>query len=511
MARTRTRPAGTDAPGGEPPETGPKPPARRTRAAAKPPEPAGSSPPAPEPPKRRRSTRSEADTSAEPPAPPKARTVRPKPEAPDPEASRPERPKAEGPRAEAPRSEAPRRRRRDQDAPQAATAEPAGPAGEAPPQAQAPASAEGATQWQPMRRRRSRWGRRRERREQVPQTPEAAARAEAARAEAAQKKAQRKAEQQRKEAERRAQQQARREEQRRRQQAQQEAQAQRRAARKRQAFGSTWWSARWTAVLETFGWAARVGRGAEYARQGAVRDLHMDEWGVVTAHVQGSRPEPYTVELSIVHLPDDVWNRILEEMSKDALLAAKLLAGEMPEDIEDAFYAAGVTLFPYEGQEILAACSCPDQVNPCKHIAAVFYTLAQEFDRDPFLIFRFRGRSAEQVAAALRALRAESETVEEDGEVVVSADEPLPLDQCLDRFWTLGEAHAAFRVAIAPPATPGAVLLRLGQPNGWDGARGFIFTMAPYYQALSEKALAAAYAEDSTGNGQPIAAPAASA
>ncbi len=260
------------------------------------------------------------------------------------------------------------------------------------------------------------------------------------------------------------------------------------------AFGETWWSARWTAVLETFGWAARVARGAEYARLGMVRDLYMDEYGVITARVQGSRPEPYTVELSMVHLTQEQWDAVLHEMSQNALLAAQLLAGDMPQDIEEVFFNVGVTLFPYDGQEIYADCDCPDQVNPCKHIAAVFYTLAQEFDRDPFLIFRFRGRDGEQVAAYLRALRAEA-GIEEVEEPALLEPEILPLAECLDSFWKGGEVLDTLRLQIAPPVTPGAVLLRLGQPNGWDGARGFIFTMAPYFQALSERALQAAYAE----------------
>ncbi len=517
MPRPRTRrPAGTEA---EPPQVPPT-----DASAAFSSAPAGDAPVRPRRPRKAKAEPAEATPPVATPAVRRPRSIR-KPDsgnappvAPEPSAEAPIRP----------------RRRRAQPKTVESTPEASAPLSvpspASPPSPQAIGAAsesEGsqspAGEGQPSRRRRGRgyWSRRREKREQAAASlDQALGKGDEAAVQRSQKRTQRKAEtpeQQRRKAEaasgrseRRAQQQqTRREEQKRRQQ---EAQAQRRAQqqnRKRPTFGSTWWSARWTAVLETFGWAARVARGAEYARQGAVRDLNMDEWGVVTALVQGSRPEPYLVELSMVHLPDEIWERILAEMSNNALLAAKLLAGEMPEDIEEAFYAAGMTLFPYDGQEILAACSCPDQVNPCKHIAAVFYTLAQEFDRDPFLIFRFRGRSGEQIAAALRALRAEAETVEEE-EILPATDEVLPLDQCLDRFWTIPESLHSFRVAIAPPATPGAVLLRLGQPNGWDGARGFIFTMAPYYQTLSEKALAAAFAEVSASNGQALATPAAS-
>ena len=257
-------------------------------------------------------------------------------------------------------------------------------------------------------------------------------------------------------------------------------------------------------MLETFGWAARVARGAEYARLGAVRELEIDDQGAVTAKVQGSRPEPYDVYLSMVNLTPEAWDSVLLEMSNNALLAATLLAGEMPQDIEEAFFATGVTLFPYDGQDILAECSCPDQVNPCKHIAAVFYRLAAEFDRDPFLIFRLRGRTKEQVAAALRALRAEAQTIEEEAPALPD-DSVRPLADCLADFWKCGEGLANLRVAITPPVTPGAVLLRLGQPNGWDGARGFIFSMAPFYLALSERALQAAFAEAAEESGSPEA------
>jgi uncharacterized Zn finger protein len=264
-------------------------------------------------------------------------------------------------------------------------------------------------------------------------------------------------------------------------------------------FAQTWWSERWTAMLNNFGWKARVARGAEYASQGAVRDLDMDEYGQVYANVYGSRPEPYAVTLALVHLADEEWDRVLAEMSNNLLLAATLLNGEMPRDIEEPFFQAGVTLFPYEGQEILTECSCPDQVNPCKHIAAVFFHMAVEFDRDPFLIFRLRGRSAEQVQAALRALRAEAEQVE-DEDLPNPELEARRLDEGLEGFWKAGDGIDRFRVSIEPPVTPGAVLLRLGQPQGWDGARGFIFTMAGYYEALSSRALQTAYSEGSQAN-----------
>ena len=91
-------------------------------------------------------------------------------------------------------------------------------------------------------------------------------------------------------------------------------------------------------------------------------------------------------------------------MAGQALFAAQLLAGEMPQDIEEAFAAAGVSLFPDRRGDLDTDCSCPDWANPCKHVAATHYILGEQFDEDPFLLFRLRGRTQEQILAALRAL-----------------------------------------------------------------------------------------------------------
>ena len=92
-------------------------------------------------------------------------------------------------------------------------------------------------------------------------------------------------------------------------------------------------------------------------------------------------------------------------MASRAVFLAKLLSGEMPEEIEEAFAASATTLFPASGDNVVTACSCPDWENPCKHVAAVFFLMAEAFDDDPFLIFAWRGRDKEALLAELRARR----------------------------------------------------------------------------------------------------------
>jgi len=172
-------------------------------------------------------------------------------------------------------------------------------------------------------------------------------------------------------------------------------------------FGATWWGQRWIEALERLGYeyAARLRRGRSYARQGRVHDLEV-EGGEITARVTGSRPRPYQVTIRVAALPDRVWERAIETMAQRAAFAARLLAGEMPPEIDEAFRSARGSLFPERARDLSTRCTCPDWANPCKHVAAVHYVLGEAFDRDPFLLFELRGRSREQVLEALRRHRA---------------------------------------------------------------------------------------------------------
>ncbi len=207
-------------------------------------------------------------------------------------------------------------------------------------------------------------------------------------------------------------------------------------------FGKNWWAKRWIAALEAFGWDNRLQRGRSYASGGRVRSIGVSGDGVV-AKVQGSDVVPYTVAIHLRILKPEEWEKVLQALASQALFAAKLLAGEMPEDVEDAFRAAGVPLFPSSTKDLKTSCSCPDWANPCKHVAAVHYVLGEEFDRNPFLLFELRGRSKEQVLEALRAGRAEAEAGGTEGasqpEAASHEVESPPLEASLDRFWALGE------------------------------------------------------------------------
>ncbi len=262
------------------------------------------------------------------------------------------------------------------------------------------------------------------------------------------------------------------------------------AKSKRGSIGDTWWSKRWVSVLESFGWSNRLERGRRYARGGQVLDFKLTP-GKVTARVQGSVSKPYSVIIEVKPLSVEAWTKAIEEMAQKAIFAAKLLAGEMPQNIEEAFKAVGVTLFPESSKDIKTDCSCPDSANPCKHIAAVYYILAEEFDRDPFMLFNLRGRRKEDITVSLRKKRVGDEKPKEPQK---EADKPKDIPLSAEGFWGGGELES-FPVNISCPDVPAAVIKRLGTPQFWDSKEDFNKMMEKYYEEISRKAIETAYGE----------------
>ncbi|WBB49770.1 SWIM zinc finger family protein [Verrucosispora sp. WMMA2044] len=181
-----------------------------------------------------------------------------------------------------------------------------------------------------------------------------------------------------------------------------------RARSTRGAIGVSWWSRRFLEVLESFALGTRLTRGRSYARAGQVLRLDVAP-GVVTAVVQGSRAKPYQVSVALPPFPARLWERIEQELAAQAFFSARLLAGDLPAELEELFIAAEAPLFPAAIGELDQRCSCPDVAVPCKHLAATFYLLAEAFDADPFTLLHWRGRSRADLLARLRRLRVEDQ------------------------------------------------------------------------------------------------------
>lgn len=176
------------------------------------------------------------------------------------------------------------------------------------------------------------------------------------------------------------------------------------AATRRGPIGASWWSRRFLGSLEAVLVGGRMERGRSYARKGQVAALTLGP-GDVSAVVQGSRSDPYRVRLTMPVATEEEWERIIATLGAQAGHAARLLAGDLPHEVEGVFAAAGASLFPGPQARLVTECTCPDFENPCKHIAAVCYLVAEMFDRDPFRVLEWRGKDRAAVVDALRSLR----------------------------------------------------------------------------------------------------------
>src|SRR5262249_16792245 len=105
----------------------------------------------------------------------------------------------------------------------------------------------------------------------------------------------------------------------------------------------------------SFDYGSRLQRGRHYARRGQVMDLKVSK-GVVEAHVQGTRPRPYRVRLAVEVLSEEDWARAEKAMASKALFMAKLLAGEMPQELEDDFVDYKHSMFRDVGSQLSSAC-----------------------------------------------------------------------------------------------------------------------------------------------------------
>lgn len=223
--------------------------------------------------------------------------------------------------------------------------------------------------------------------------------------------------------------------------------------RQRGSMVETWWSRRFVEVLESYGLGARMQRGRRYARTGQVMSLDISA-GLVAAQVQGSRRTPYLVTIAAPTPTQRQWQVIDAALRERIGLAAHLLAGEVPMELEEVFEQARSPLFPRRWADLRARCTCPDSANPCKHVAAALYVFADQLDGDPWLLLEWRGRTRDDVLASIG--------LAPDGEEADSRDalppwwplrpgEPLPQREHLPLDGPSPD----------PPSTPDAVLRRL--------------------------------------------------
>ena len=268
-----------------------------------------------------------------------------------------------------------------------------------------------------------------------------------------------------------------------------------------------WWVIRWLELLDSYRFKKRLERARNYAREGHVLSIEFSG-SEVLAKVQGTEPEPYQVSLSLEPFTDEDWDFIIQSLSEKAIFSAQLLSGKMPDNIEKVFTDNGLSIFPFRLSEVHSHCTCPDKANPCKHIGAIYYQLAERFREDPFIIFQLRGRNKEQILEGLRNLRQQQINQQEsslnNSQEIVNyhqenedkiAEENQPLD--VKQFWQYQEPLDPSLVVIVPPADNKTVLDVLGRiPLAYEDAKVVKDYLQQIYQTVSQQAMMTALRRD---------------
>ncbi len=155
-------------------------------------------------------------------------------------------------------------------------------------------------------------------------------------------------------------------------------------------YGQTWWGAKWLNALSHIDYSNRLPRGRSYANKGAVKDLRIQDRKII-ANVKGTRIKPYQVTVGIPAFTPKEMESLTSTILNNPLLLSKLLNRELPESLYAMAEANHIRIFPGRWNDLDMHCSCPDWAVPCKHLAAVINVIANEIDRNPFLIFKLHG------------------------------------------------------------------------------------------------------------------------
>ncbi len=267
-------------------------------------------------------------------------------------------------------------------------------------------------------------------------------------------------------------------------------------------FSRNWWGNKFIEALEKFTDSARLGRGRGYARNGKILEYNISK-GKITAKVKGSinpyfgvYKEPrYNTNIEIKTFSSKEWEALLKIISSNAGFVSKLLVNEIPDDINKVFASTGLSLLPDKRSDFSTKCSCPDSANPCKHIAGVYYLVASEFDRDPFLIFELRGLTKTELHKKLadsalgRLLLSELEAKDfipesEKSYFTIPEKEKAEI-KSLREFW-LGSKRLPQSIEVSSDYHVDAVLIKKqgDYPPFWEKDNSFIKAMEEVYRKI---------------------------
>lgn len=271
-------------------------------------------------------------------------------------------------------------------------------------------------------------------------------------------------------------------------------------------FSRTWWGQKFIAALEQFTNSGRLSRGRSYARNDKVRSFEIQD-GKVIAQVRGSvnpyfgvYKEPlYITTIDFQPISAAKWAAAIALIASRASLISRLLLNEIPDNIEDSFKTLGLNLLPRSKKDFDSNCSCPDWENPCKHIAGVYYLVAAELDRDPFLLFELRGLSRADLLTELaksplgQALSAELQLQQRPPESVSSyytlpKTQVIGTSESLRDFWYGAKRLPTTIDPLPQTLVAGIPVKKQGDfPAFWQRDNSFLEAIETVYEQVKTK------------------------
>ena len=249
----------------------------------------------------------------------------------------------------------------------------------------------------------------------------------------------------------------------------------------------TWWGRRWLEILERSCDGETFRRFKAYARRARVIVLDIQE-GVLTAKIKEEAKKPCFTRLRMNPLNEADWAKVTAGMAGQAKFAAKLLAGEMPEGIEEVFSRENLLFFPRSPDDLAPYCSCSDSSALCRHMASIYFLTAGRLDEDPFLIFQFRGRPKDRLLRDLgqkRPAAYEGPISKPAGE---TASPFLSVQDQPDRFWEPGMPWDVLEAALRIQKENGPVFQKPGDPPAALGGSALASLIAKIYARASQAA-----------------------
>ncbi|TXL00925.1 hypothetical protein BMR02_04600 [Methylococcaceae bacterium HT1] len=262
----------------------------------------------------------------------------------------------------------------------------------------------------------------------------------------------------------------------------------------------TWWGTSLLEALEDFTDSGRLKRGRAYSKDHRVLAWKISK-GVVKATIRGNinayfgvyKEPKYKVSMQMTHLTEAQWKKVIARLSQRASFIAKLLVGEIPDNVETVFAEFHTHFLPNSYQDFKVSCNCPDYAVPCKHIAGVCYRLANILDQNPLLLFEMRGLAPDKlrqelIKSPLGKVLADATELGSDelgfADSLYTRPEPqtMPDEIELKQFW-YGTSPLPTELPVLKTASIPAVVIKKGgdYPPFWQKPGSFITVMEDFY------------------------------